>query len=275
MGLEHESWWGDLLAKKDTTPLRELAIEFGTSVGVLSAALKRTGTVRVPQGDSVAAPDTSQEPARPGSKDAMIEPHASLLGKVPDAEVADKAGVSVRTIASYRSRNQIAGYQGRTLPKKRRQRKSRIDPFQDLLGQVPDRVVAEKAGVTLNAVRNYRANRGIVSSRQRTSVRDEAPIERTSRPAAPAPAAAPPARPAAPPARASTPEPVAATPVAHVMAAVPQVQAIVGSFAWTVRFDGDQVAIVAGRDVVDAAQRASVAGMGAVRAIERLGALIQ
>lgn len=33
-----------------------------------------------------------------------------------------------------------------------------------LLGQVPDRVVAERAGVSLNAVRNYRVKRGIAAA---------------------------------------------------------------------------------------------------------------
>lgn len=46
--LENEPWWSDLLAKKNTHSLKDLATEFGTSVGQLSAALKRTGTVRSP-----------------------------------------------------------------------------------------------------------------------------------------------------------------------------------------------------------------------------------
>jgi hypothetical protein len=73
--------------------------------------------------------------------------------------------VSVRTIASFRSRNSISGYKG---PRKRgadrAPRKSRIDAFAHLVGQYPDRVVAEKAGVSLNAVRNWRMRHGVPAS---------------------------------------------------------------------------------------------------------------
>jgi len=89
-------------------------------------------------------------------------PFLEELGKVPDADIADKAGVSVRTVASFRSRHDIAGYSGpRRRKSGRKRRASRVDPFADLLGTVPDRVVAEKAGVSLNAVRNYRVKHGI------------------------------------------------------------------------------------------------------------------
>jgi len=91
------------------------------------------------------------------------------LGTVPDADVAKKAGVSVRTIASFRARHGIPGYSGPRRPSKnRRPRTSRIDPYQSLLGTVPDRVVAERAGVSLNAVRNYRVKRGIQAARRRS-----------------------------------------------------------------------------------------------------------
>jgi len=43
-------------------------------------------------------------------------------------------------------------------------RKSRIDAFAHLVGQYPDRVVAEKAGVSLNAVRNWRMRHGVPPS---------------------------------------------------------------------------------------------------------------
>jgi hypothetical protein len=87
---------------------------------------------------------------------------------VPDADVAKRAGVSVRTIASFRSRHDISGYRGpRRKPASSKRKKSKIDPYVNLLGQVPDRVVAEKASVSLNAVRNYRVKRGIRASGRR------------------------------------------------------------------------------------------------------------
>jgi hypothetical protein len=39
-----------------------------------------------------------------------------------------------------------------------------------LLGTVPDRVVAEQAGVSLNAVRNYRVKKGIQAAHRRSSL---------------------------------------------------------------------------------------------------------
>ncbi len=174
--IETYDWWPELVDLKDTLSLRELAEKFSVTPGAISAAFKRTGITRRPAPPGPRArrksrPESESLPpepgeanvsARPGSKDSQILPFQDLLGSVPDAEVADRAGVSVRTIASFRSRNGISGYTG---PRRRRRagggRRSKIDAFAHLLGQVPDRVVAEKAGVTLNAVRNYRAKRGI------------------------------------------------------------------------------------------------------------------
>jgi len=182
--IETFDWWPDLLALKDELSLRELADRFEVTPGAISAAFKRTGTARKPappgpralrkrrkSAESLPpeAGDSSSSP-RPGSKDQLIENHRHLLGVVPDADVAKKAGVSVRTVASYRSRNNVPGYTGPRRPSaKRRPRTSRIDPFQKLLGTVPDRVVAEQAGVSLNAVRNYRVKRGIQAARRRNA----------------------------------------------------------------------------------------------------------
>lgn len=252
MGLENEPWWDELVQKKDSHSLRELADTFGVSAGAISLALKRTNTSKVPQGTEPVAPPSATN--RPGSKDFLLEPMLDQLGSVPDADIAKSAGVSVRTVASYRARNNIAGYTGRSAPSQRRRRRSKIDPFVDLLGTVPDRVVAEKAGVTLNAVRNYRANRGIVSARQQAKEsREAAAVASVAAPAAPAPAA---------------PVPTAAVSAAPVAQAAPS-----GSgFAWRVSFENRAGGIVTGVSAHDAAQRAS--RLGIVTAIERLEALL-
>jgi len=174
--IETFDWWPQLVRMKDELSLRELAEKFEVTPGAISAAFKRTGLARKPappgprarrrgRGDDETLPPEPGEDlsARPGSKDHRILPHAHLLGSVPDADVADKAGVSVRTIASFRARNLIAGYKG---PRRRRSairtgRGSKVDAFVHLLGKVPDRVVAEQAGVSLNAVRAYRTRMGI------------------------------------------------------------------------------------------------------------------
>lgn len=185
--LETQDVWPEVLRLKDELTLRELAARVSSTPGAVSAALKRAGVRRSPVlgGDASGAdaspasraPASGSGPAerdllpevrralqniRPGSKDTLIAEHAEALGRVPDAEVARRAGVSVRTVASFRARHDIPGYRG---PRRRGgaggQRRSRIDPYAELLGKVPDRVVAEKAGVSLNAVRNYRVKRGI------------------------------------------------------------------------------------------------------------------
>jgi hypothetical protein len=182
--IETYDWWPELVRRKDELSLRELAERFDVTPGAISAAFKRTGLSRkaAPPGprirrkhrgdgeDDGLPPEPGEHVSvptevRPGSKDSRILPFVDLLGEVPDSEVASKAGVSVRTIASFRSRNSISGYKG---PRKRgadrAPRKSRIDAFAHLVGQFPDRVVAEKAGVSLNAVRNWRMRHGVPAS---------------------------------------------------------------------------------------------------------------
>jgi hypothetical protein len=182
--IETYDWWPELVRRKDELSLRELAERFDVTPGAISAAFKRTGLHRkaAPPGPRIRRrgkgeggdslpPEPGEEGTdsgnaiRPGSKDAKILPHQHLLGEVPDAEVAKRAHVSVRTIASFRARQGIKGYSG---PRKRgadrAPRKSRIDAFAHLVGQFPDRVVAEKAGVSLNAVRNWRMRHNVAAS---------------------------------------------------------------------------------------------------------------
>jgi hypothetical protein len=181
--LETLGFWPDLLRLKDELSLREMAVQFGVTPGAISAALKREGVTRVPAppgprggrikdtGLSQDGTDRSVARTRPGSKDADIVAHYSDLGRVPDADIAMRAGVSVRTIASFRARHDISGYRGpRRKPVSGRRKRSKVDPYVHLLGQVPDRVVAEQANVSLNAVRQYRVKVGIMAAGRQTKV---------------------------------------------------------------------------------------------------------
>lgn len=122
---EQRDNWSELVRRLDELPLAELARRYGGKPGQIVAALQRTGVVRgsgvsadddlPPEaGETVAAPQPPVDDSgtRAGSKDALIARHAAALGSVPDAELADRAGVSVRTVASYRARHGIPGFRG-------------------------------------------------------------------------------------------------------------------------------------------------------------------
>ena len=123
------------------------------------------------------------------------------LGTVPDKDIADDVGLSPSIVGRYRRRHGISAYQGykfghdetatdvggaaasggatvesaaKPAPasspapapapaprRKPRRRKSKLDPFVDLLGKVPDAEVAELAGVTSENVRAFRRRHSI------------------------------------------------------------------------------------------------------------------
>lgn len=184
--IETEDWWEDLVELKDDLSLRELSARFNVTPGAISNALRRNHLVRkaAPSGPRAyrpllskpreeALPPEPGEPmsvkgllrVRPGSKDYLLQPAFHLLGKIPDAEVARRCAVSVRTVASYRSRHDIAGYAGpRKKAEKRRVRQNKVDPFRAQIGSESEMVVARWAGVTDKAVRNYRRSPGVSSN---------------------------------------------------------------------------------------------------------------
>jgi transposase len=248
--IETFPWWSDLMNLKDDLSLRELAERFDVTPGAITAAFKRTGTTRKPAPpgprnrrparDEALPPEPGESgPSRPGSKDDLLQAHADLLGQVPDAEIARRAGVSMRTVAAYRARHGVKGYSGpRRRGADRKPRKSRIDEFADLVGTVPDREVAEQAGVSINTVRNWRVKRG-VEPRGRSG-------------GAAAPSAAPALR-IAPPATSLVPAAPEAPPA--------------GASAWKV-VAGSTVRVVVAASIVEAASRAAAAGLGVVTSLE-------
>lgn len=187
MPLEHTDAWSQILDLKDELTLKQIGDRFKVSPGEVSAAFSRTRTRWGPlpgmqpaaedelppepgEEVAVAASESDLAPARPGSKDPLILAYMDLLGRRPDAEVAERAGVSVRTVASFRARHGIAGYAGpRRKAARPRKRRSKIDPHVELVGKMSDQEVAERAGVTLNAVRNYRQKHGIAAPDAGTS----------------------------------------------------------------------------------------------------------
>lgn len=175
--LESHDWWPQLVALKDERSLRELAEQFSVTPGAITAALRRQGITRkpAPPGPRSARnrkPVTVTVPARRRGASASLESFRDELGTVPDDVIAEKAGVSRRTVASFRKEHGIAGYKG---PRRRRARQSAIDAHVHLLGTMPDAEVAELAGVSGNAVRAYRVRRGIPSWRSTGGARQAEP----------------------------------------------------------------------------------------------------
>ncbi len=123
----------------------------------------------------------------------VLDALRARLGTVPDKDIAEETGLSPSIVGRYRRRHGISAYQGykfghdelgvaapaaasaaRTAakgpvprpspaPKRRkpRRRKSKLDPFVELLGKVPDAEVAELAGVTSENVRAFRRRHSI------------------------------------------------------------------------------------------------------------------
>lgn len=253
--LESFDWWPELIEEKDQLSLRELASKYGVTPGAISAALKREGVSRraappgprgsrdaddglppekgadgsAPAKRRIVRPEKSETGGRPGSKDDLILQHIDKVSTRPDRDIAESIGVSVRTLASFRASHKIAPYKGPRTSRKAGGRRSKIDPHRDILGTVPDRVVAEKAGVTLNAVRNYRVKHGI-------------------------PAAAGPGR------------PKGSTNRKRVTTSAPESRS--GSSAFLVKFDSDEKRVIIADNLGEAFTRASESTLGAVLGAE-------
>jgi len=133
---------------------------------------------------------------------SKVDPFADQLGEVPDTEIAKLAGVTPENVRAYRKRRGIpAKWRGegqgdakamRTPTRAKRakggkRRKTKLEPYLDQLGVLPDTEVAELAGVTVGNVRAYRYRHGIPSARQAAKDEDGQP----DRPAAPTPAPMP------------------------------------------------------------------------------------
>jgi transcriptional regulator with XRE-family HTH domain len=277
--LETHDWWPRLLELKDDLSLQELAERFGVTAQAVSRALKRNGIPRKrtppgpraqrkgelpPEPGEPPATSTPSAPAmtshRRKNKSHLIERYEHLLGVRSDREVAELAGVSSATVANYRSRAGIPAApratkraaaearQSSSRPKKatekgrkRKARASKVDPFFSLLGKVPDRVVAEKAGVTLGAVLQYRKRHGVPAYGRKSSA--------PPRPSRPAPAPAPSE------AETASPSPLKAD-----------------TLAWRATLAAGDVMVVAAKSLTAAAGRAAT--LGDVVSLERVGPLV-
>lgn len=276
--LESTDLWPAIEPWLDQLPLKQLSVRFDVEPGAIAGAIRRTGAARSgrvrlvrpkalrERGMETKMPTDNGKPdPRPGTRDIEILRYWDLLGKVPDGEIATKAGVSAGTIFNFRHRHDIDAYQrgddddgGMSKPakakaakttrktqtrpskskkaskrRKRPGRPSKLEPYRDQLGKVPDQALADKVGLTLAAVRAYRRRHGIPAPSD-DGVRAKAQNGSVKR---------------------SMPTKAAET------------------YAWRVHFADngtDVTRIVVAPNAVDAAARASAGGPGEVRAIERL-----
>ena len=111
-------------------------------------------------------------PRRPSPTD-HLDAVREKMGTIPDHEVAQLCGSTAAIVGRYRRKHGIKPYQGYKFVKgakppgakssggTRRARKSKLDPFRDEVGKLPDKVLAEKAGVSVEGVRMYRKRHSI------------------------------------------------------------------------------------------------------------------
>jgi hypothetical protein len=107
-----------------------------------------------------------------------LEPYRDLMGKRPDGEIAKLAGMDRRYVVVFRYYNDIPAYRRGSTPKPadkaqdakpRRSRRSKLDEFRHLMGEVSDGRIAELAGCSREAVMRYRKRHGIVAAPRRRS----------------------------------------------------------------------------------------------------------
>ena len=91
-------------------------------------------------------------------------------------QLSERFGASPAAIANALKRNGIArkaapagprGRRNRDTPGRPRGRQSKLDKYIDQIGKVVDREIAERAGVTVSAVTNYRKRNNIKASGKR------------------------------------------------------------------------------------------------------------
>ncbi len=107
--IEARSWWPDFLERKDKQSLSALAKRFGVAEITLQRAMKRTGVTRRSQRGA-----KGNRQAQRASRRLAL--HAELLGVVPDAQIAEKAGVSRYAVAQYRKRLEVTSVRATARP---------------------------------------------------------------------------------------------------------------------------------------------------------------
>ena len=178
------NWRNEKTQPAETAPVAVEAVEPElTSMPDLSPAPVEAAE---PQPEPKAAePATGQEPetAKPAPRlgrskrrrrKSKLDPYMDKLGVLPDRELAQLAGMRVGNVQAYRERYGIpASWRARRRPRKLTRlaeaapavepvpSSSKLDAYQDKIGEIHDRKVAELAGVPVSEVVTYRSKQGI------------------------------------------------------------------------------------------------------------------
>lgn len=148
----------------------------------------------------VAGVASEERPAR-NRRGSRLEAYTEQIGKVPDGEIARKAGVSRSWVVAFRKRHGIAAWEApadatrakvsapeATPEAGPRRRRSKMDGVLHLIGVRSDAEVAALAGVTPDNVRNFRRRHGIAPT-----AAEKGPTDPITPPVAQAHVAPPPA----------------------------------------------------------------------------------
>lgn len=181
---------------------RKTVVEFRKRNGIsaYSPRLEEKPAAAAPK--AAAAPAPQAAPRKPGRP-----PKAAKAAEAAPVVVAVAAPPPAKEAAPAAARPSVDSITGRA---------SKLDPFRDIIGKLPDREVAERAGMTTENVRMFRQRRGIPAG-----WREEGKVATPAKAAAPAKASVPAkAEVAAKAAKAAKAE-KAAKPVAKVEAPAP------------------------------------------------------
>ena len=274
-------------AKMGTIPDHEVAKMCDSTAAIVGRYRRKHG-IKAYQGYKFVKgtqPPGAKSSATKGTRRARkskLDPFRAEVGKLPDKIVAAKAGVSVEGVRMYRKRHGIALEPGARQPRgrkakvkvvetpettvavavavtdiakpKRRKRRSKIDPFKSQVGVLADKLIAEKAGLSLQAVRQYRRRHNISAPPRGGAA--PVVVAATPTPAAAAPAAAAPA---------------AATPAAAAPAAAAPATAAWGYSLSIRNGETEENYFLIATSITDAAQQGANSNRGRILGIRQLG----
>ena len=243
--VETMDWWDECVTLKDEKSLRELGDRYGVTASAISNAFRRVGVTRKP------AKSGPRVKRRPRSAEASYP-----VQPLDDSGLPPEPGEVPSSVAPT-GRKRPAGITIKGLPGRR----SPLNGHEHLLGTVSDTEIAERFGMAVGSVANYRRRKGIPAFR--SGSKDGAGAATT------------PSRSKVEAYRGRVGPRPDASGRGPALAAEGTAGAVVGTqFAWRVTLESGEAGIVMGKTVVEAAMAVRSGIAGQVQHIERLGVLL-